>query len=494
MPSQPHASPVRPSLRVFLAAAALALFAAGCAVNPATGKREFTLVTTGQELAMGQDGYAATVAEYGKYDDAALAAYVDSVGHRLARVSERPELDWHFTVLDDPMVNAFAMPGGYIYVTRGILAHLNSEAQLAGVLGHEIGHVTARHSAKQITQQQIAGLGVALAGAFSTTFQKYSGAAQQALGLLALKYSRDDETQADELGIRYATAAGYDPREIPATYAMLKRVSQKGGSTLPFYLSTHPDPGNREQHTGVLSAQAAAGKSNLLVRNHPYLEHLRGLVFGDDPRAGWFDGAHFTQPQMGFEMEFPAGWKTQNGRASVSATEPQGKGGLQLSLASTAGALSPSDFVAALRRDGHIAGAEGGAESIGGWSAWTGRVVVPGANGASTVLVAAWVRVGPDRMLQFVGQGATAGDPIERAILVAARTVQPLRDAKRTNPEPDRVRLKIASNAGSFQSLLARFGTGALSPEDVSIVNGVAVDEPIAPGRWLKFVEAGHRR
>ena len=152
-------------------------------------------------------------------------------------------------MLDDPIVNAFAMPGGYIYITRGILAHLNSEAQLAGVLGHEIGHVTARHCAKQMTQQQMLGLGLAVGSALSSTFRQYSAAAQQALGLLMLKYSRDDETQADELGIRYATAAGWDPREIPATYAMLKRISDSSGQRLPAFMSTHPDPGDREQRT-----------------------------------------------------------------------------------------------------------------------------------------------------------------------------------------------------------------------------------------------------
>jgi predicted Zn-dependent protease len=480
--------------RALVAAALLAVLAAGCAVNPATGRREFTLVTADQELAIGRDGYGATVTEYGKYDDVALAAYVDTIGNRLARASERPDLQWHFTVLDDPMINAFAMPGGYIYVTRGILAHLNSEAQLAGVLGHEIGHVTARHSAKHITQQQIAGLGMAVAGAFSTTFQQYSGAAQQALGLLMLKYSRDDETQADELGIRYATAAGYDPREIPATYAMLKRVSQRGGSSLPFYLSTHPDPGNREEHTAALAGQAVAGKANLLVRGHAYLDHLRGLVFGEDPRGGWFDGARFTQPQMGFEMEFPAGWKTQNGRASVAAAEPQQHGGMQLSLAGNAGTLTPSDFVAGLRRDGRIAGAEGYGESIGGWPAWVGRVTVPAADGTASVLVAAWVRLGPDRMLQFLGRGAATGDANERAIVAAVRSMQPVRDVRRANPEPDRVRLKVASAAGTFEALLAKLGGGALSVEDASILNGVAVDETIGSGRWLKVVEAGHRR
>ena len=198
---------LRYALFVLLLALPTALVVS-CATNPVTGKREFSLVTADQEIAMGKEGYPAVVAEYGLYDDPALAAYVNGIGQKLAKVSEMPTLQWHFTVLDDPTVNAFAMPGGYIYITRGILAHLESEAQLAGVMGHEIGHVTARHSAKQITQQQLTGLGLGLAGAFSESFRQYSGAASQALGLLMLKYGRDDENQSDDLGVRYTTAAG----------------------------------------------------------------------------------------------------------------------------------------------------------------------------------------------------------------------------------------------------------------------------------------------
>src|SRR5258705_6938267 len=169
-------------------AAALALLLSGCATNPVSGRREFTLVSSSAEARMGREGYKAVLAEYGAYDDSTVQKYVTGVGLKLAKASQLPDLDWHFTVIDDPSVNAFAMPGGYIYITRGILAHLNSEAQLAGVLGHEIGHVTARHTAAQITRQQLAGWSLGLASALSGTVQRYSGAAQQALGLLFLKY------------------------------------------------------------------------------------------------------------------------------------------------------------------------------------------------------------------------------------------------------------------------------------------------------------------
>ncbi len=468
--------------------------ASGCATNPATGQREFTLVSSAQELQIGQQGYPAAIAEYGLYGDARLAAYVDSIGQKLAKVSELPDLKWHFTLLDDPTVNAFAMPGGYIYVTRGILAHLNSEAQLAGVMGHEIGHVTARHSAKHLTQQELAGLGMGLAGAVSQDFRRYGGVAQQALGLLFLKYSRDDESQADALGIRYATAAGWDPREIPATYAMLKRIGERAGAGLPSFLSTHPDPGDREARTTALAAQAVAGRSGLIVRGHPYLDQLRGIVFGDDPRQGYFESGRFFHPQLGFELVFPAGWRTQNGRASLIAQEPQQKAALQLTLAGNAGTLSPSEYVAALRRDGRIALATGSAETIGGWAAWVGHVSVPQQVGSSTVLRSAWVRQAPDRLMQFIGTSAAAGDADDAAELATIRSLRPLQDAQRASPTPQRLKLDPAPVAGAFQSVLPRLGPNALELEDTAILNGVAASQLVTIGQWLKTIDPGRRR
>src|SRR5262249_18641583 len=261
----------------------LTLVLASCATNPVSGKKELSLVSFQRELEIGREGHQAIVDEYGRYDDPKIAAYVDSVGQSLARVSHLPSIGWTFTVLDDPAVNAFATPGGYIYITRGILAHLNSEAQLAGVLGHEIGHVTARHTAQQITKQEIAGVGLTLASVLSQEFRRYSDAAQSALGLLMLKYSRDDETQADELGVEYSARAGYDPREMPGTYRMLKRVGERAGQRLPAFLSTHPDPGDREENTRRLAAVAAAEKPALGVASRGYHQRLDRMGHRREP-------------------------------------------------------------------------------------------------------------------------------------------------------------------------------------------------------------------
>ena len=280
-------------------------------------------------------------------------------GRRVAHVSHLPSLEWHFTVLDDPTVNAFAMPGGYIYITRGILPYLNSEAQLAGVLGHEIGHVTHRHSAAQMTQQQLFGAGLALGSIVSPTFARYSGAAQQALNLLFLKFSRTDESQADELGVDYATKAGYDSREIPATYAMLKRISDKSGQRLPSFLETHPDPGDRERVTTDLANKAVAGKTGLAINQNIYIRHVDAIIFGQDPRQGYFDGDAYFHPTPGFQITFPAGWVHQDSHAPVAAGEPNQAPVIQLTVAQDAASLTPEAYVAQLRKNASITSSTG---------------------------------------------------------------------------------------------------------------------------------------
>jgi predicted Zn-dependent protease len=481
-----------PAIRRFtvLALVVLGGFAAGCATNPVTGKKEFTLVSPAQEAQMGREGYSAAVAEFGQYEDGGLAAYVDSVGQKVARASDQPGGPWKFTVLDDPVVNAFAMPGGYIYVTRGLLAHMNSEAQLAGVLGHEIGHVTARHSAKQITQAQLAGLGLGIASAISPTFRRYGGAAEQALGLLMLKHSRDDETQADELGVKYESAANYDPREIPGTYRTLQRIAARSGQALPSYLSTHPDPGARAERTAALAQKAAAGRTNLIVRERGYADRLRNLVYGDNPRYGWFEGNRFYHPVLGLEMSFPSSWKTAHTHTALTAVAPDESGAMQLTIAPNSGSKSPGDYVVALTTEGRIAGSRGGVEQLGPWTAWVGTVSVPNGQGGYAILTAAWARVSSDAMLQVLGRGAQAGDAGERQILASIRTMTRLSDPRRGMVQPVRLRIVPSPAQGEFRTVYTQLGSGLVPVEELATLNGLGSDETVMRGQWLKVVDS----
>jgi predicted Zn-dependent protease len=306
------------------------LTALACAVNPATGKRELSLIGEQQEIAIGRENDQQITAQLGLYEDADLAAYVNRVGQTLAAKSERPGLPWKFQVVDDPVVNAFALPGGFIYVTRGILGHFNSEAELAAVLGHEIGHVTARHSVSQMSKAQLAQLGLGLGSILAPEqAARFGNLAAQGLELMFLKYGRDDERQADDLGLRYALSSGYDPRPMIEVFEMLERVSASaGGGRVPAWLSTHPDPGARGERIASEIATASAGK----VERDAYLARIDGVTFGEDPRQGYFRENVFYHPDMQFRLEFPAGWKTQNTRQAVVALAPSDDAAMQLSL------------------------------------------------------------------------------------------------------------------------------------------------------------------
>ena len=243
----------------------LALVAFGCATNPVTGRKELALMTEQQEIAMGQEADKQVQASIGLYQDPELQAYVSRLGKELAARSERPHLPWTFRVVDDASVNAFALPGGFIYVTRGIMTHLNSEAELISVLGHEIGHVTARHSVSQISKAQLAQIGLVLAMILQPeAAAAYGDLAQTGLSVLFLKYGRDDERQADDLGLRYMVQNGYDPRSMPEVFDVLGRVSE-GRGRLPNWLSSHPDPGARAERASTAVAGQALDFSRLRV-------------------------------------------------------------------------------------------------------------------------------------------------------------------------------------------------------------------------------------
>jgi predicted Zn-dependent protease len=301
----------------------LGLFGAGCSTNPATGRPQLALVGQDREIQMGREADQQVAGQLGLYDDPRVEAYVERIGRKIAADSERPELPWSFKVVDDPVVNAFALPGGFVYVTRGLLTHLTSEAELAAVLGHEIGHVTARHSVVQQSKQELAQIGLLAGMLFRPELAGLSQVAQQGLGVLFLKYSRDDERQADDLGLRYMFREGYDPREMPQVFAVLKRVSeQQGAGRIPGWLATHPGEDERIRRISSEVVKLGGDFSGRTVGREGYLRAVDGVAFGPDPRQGYFQGSRFVQPQLGFQIRFPDGWKTANQRQSVTAVSP----------------------------------------------------------------------------------------------------------------------------------------------------------------------------
>jgi predicted Zn-dependent protease len=313
-----------PPLRLRVLLPLLLVATTTCVRNPATGKRMLSLVSQDQEIALGKQGAQDVRQTIGLMEDKKVQDYVAAVGLPMARRSERPELPWTVQAVDDPVVNAFALPGGPVFVTRGLLTHLNSEAELASVLGHEIGHITARHSVEQLSQAQLAQFGLVLGSVLSEDIARYGGLAAAGLQLLFLKYGRDDERQSDELGFRYMLEAGYDVREAADVFDTLGRVSKAAGAGgLPSWLSTHPDPGERVKTARERAARANVDLSRLKQGREEYLALLQGMAYGEDPRQGFFQGNVFLHPGLRFQLTFPQEWKTANQTQAVLAASPR---------------------------------------------------------------------------------------------------------------------------------------------------------------------------
>ncbi len=286
------------------------VFFASCAVNPVTGKKELSLYSEQDEIAIGKQTDVQIRNQYGIYNDPALNDYVSRVGASLGPHTHRPHLEYHFAVLDSPVVNAFAVPGGYVYVTRGILALMRSEAELAVVLGHELGHVNARHSIHRMSEQTLFGAGLAVGSALNKTVADIAGVAGVGIQFLFLKYSRDDERQADQLGVEYSRKGGYNPGEMIGFFASLEKMGDLSGKhSIPGFLSTHPLTSERIQNTKGMLLES---DRKLQVKPAPYLNQVENMVYGDDPRQGYVEKNTFYHPEMRFSFGFPQAWQLQN--------------------------------------------------------------------------------------------------------------------------------------------------------------------------------------
>lgn len=460
-----------------------------CSVNPATGKQQLSFYDEAEEIEMGREADAEIVGAAGLYDDPELQEYVEELGQRLAAESERPNLPWSFQVLDDPAVNAFALPGGYVYITRGLITHMESEAELAGVIGHEIGHVTARHSVNQASKQMLAMIGLGVAAILSPELEDWAGAATLGASLLFLKYGRDDERQADDLGLRYMSRSGYDPREMPGVFAVLDGVQQvEGGGGLPGWLSTHPDPGKRRERMTQTVAALDGDFEGTTVNRDDYLRRLDGVVFGGNPRDGFFEGNAFVHPDLRFRFEFPEGWETSNEQSSVSAASPAEDAFLQISVVD-----HPSKEAAAeafFEEEGLTRGDSWDRKIHGLPAAWAHfEYLDPAETDAASALSGTVAFVKHDeQVFQLLAISGPDGWKTQRHLLEdALASFSRLDDPKALNVQPRRVRLVKISRAMTLEDFDRQYPSSIEMPL-LALINHVQPGETLAAGTLVKRV------
>src|SRR5215204_2572405 len=307
-----------------------------CATNPVTGKKQVVLMSEAQEIAMGKEADPQIIAQYGLYEDKALQDFITEKGKQMAAISHRPGLDYQFRIVDSDIINAFAVPGGYVYFTRGIMAHFNNEAEFAGVLGHEIGHIAARHSVEQQRNQILGQVGLMAGMILSPQLAQMGEAASQSLGLLFLKFGRDAERESDKLGVEYSSKIGYDAQYMAGFFKTLERKgAESGAAELPDFLSTHPNPGERNVTVAQLATEWKQ-KLNLTtpkINGNEYLKRIEGLIYGEDPKQGFLESSVFYHPVLKLQFSIPENWAYQNTPQAVQLASKDGKAMMMLMLA-----------------------------------------------------------------------------------------------------------------------------------------------------------------
>ena len=473
------------------------VFVMACATNPVTHKREFNIVSEAQEIQIGQESHPEVIRQYGVYDEKpALNALVDRVGHQLAAVSDRPNLPWHFTIIDTPMVNAMALPGGYIYITRGMLERINSEDELAGVLGHEITHVTARHAALQMSRAQVAQLGMVLGAVLAgpEATQAYGQLAEVGLGLLFQKYSRGQESQADLVGTEYVRRAHYNPIGVERMLTTLMRLDKHPVEGIDKYFLSHPDPAKRVRDVqGKLKDIAAKDPAALAnePKREPYVRLVDGVMTGNSTERVTIRGGTIYDRRHGMILNAPNGWIPTATEGGLFAMMPPGRNNRQQTYFSAQEVetrqLQGYNAQDAVRRQfqqmglqyagaRNVAMRSGQQFTIDEWGGQTSYGVV----GVETTQfphgdhVAVFMFIAPN-VQQYQSPLA---DILSRAVIDPARA---------QSAPPARIRVEAARAGDTWATLATRATTRATDAEAIANLNGFDLRDPVRAGMLVKL-------
>jgi predicted Zn-dependent protease len=460
-----------------------------CFVNTAKGDMQFTaLMTPEGENKTCAEEHKQIVATYGVAAESDPAQiYLSGIGKKVAAYTERPDVSYKFFLLDTPLVNAFAVPGGYVYVTRGLMAQANSESELAFVLAHEIGHITARHSAEQYSRGVVTSLGAAL---ISSAIG--GRAAAQALNLgsdLYLKsYSRAQETQADELGVRYGYRAGYSPYGMAAFLQNLDAASEldaklAGGKQDSFvldYFATHPKTADRVTHA---MAEAAKYPANDAVVGHDeYLRHIDGLVYGDSARQGFIKDNRFYHAPMDFTFAVPDGFKVSNQPAEIIVTGPDG--GIILIDTDSSSGESAADYMSKRwMKDTQLKDMQ--QIVVGGREAATASFAGHVAGYDATIMIYA-VKWADNRMFRF--QIAVPAGADSSLYIDAVSSLRQLTAAEKANVRPMHIRVFTAGAGDTAQNIAAALPFRDLKTERFTVLNGLKPGDKLQPGQLYKTI------
>lgn len=476
---------------ILVLAVSLVGIVAACTVNPATGEKQFTaLLPESQEASLGASEHEKVRATYGEFITGPLADYVNRVGQRVAANTERPDVPFKFFVIDSPIVNAFAIPGGYTYYSRGLLALANDEAELASVMAHEIGHITARHAASRVSQGALAGLGAAILGA-ATGSQAIGQAASVGSDLYIRSYSRSQESQSDELGIRYLSRAGYDPgamasflTNLDAQTKLDARIAGRQGSEGPSYMSTHPVTTDRIAAARQIATNYPAGQQGSSNRA-TYLSMVNGITYGDSEAQGFVRGDNFYHPKMGFTFGVPSGFNIQNNPSEIIATNASGS----VIILDTGRDEAGRDPLSYLTQNWMKANPPTGAESItiNGMRAATAGFAGTANNKPVSIRVVA-IEWKPGQFFRFqMAIPQNAGSSDVESLKRTTYSFRAMTESERSSIRPYKVRTFVAKAGDTVASVSQSMPFSSYKEERFRVLNALT-SSSLTPGQTYKTI------
>jgi len=459
-----------------------------CATNPVSGKRQVVLMSEAQELAMGKEADPQIIAQFGLYEDPALQAFITEKGKQMAAISHRNNINYEFKIIDSEVINAFAVPGGYVYFTRGIMAHFNNEAEFAGVLGHEIGHVAARHTVEQQRNAMLGQLGIIAGVVIAPGLANFAQAASQGLGLMLLKFGRDAERESDRLGVEYSTKIGYDAHQMANFFNTLERKgAQKGAEELPNFLSTHPNPGDRNRTVHALATewQQKQNLTNPQVNREAYLRRIEGLIYGEDPKGGYRENNMFYHPVLRFQFPVPAGWNYQNSPQQVMMAPTDGKAVVILMLAQGSSLQQAAQGVLQKYSLTHRSSREVNVNGLPAIEMYADQVQQQGSLPTLSYLIQHGGNI-----YHMIGVAGPADfQAYSRTFLGIMQNFSQLTDPAKLNKKPQRVRIKTVRQVGTLQQALSQHNVQSNRMEELAILNGMRLNDRVAANSLIKVIQ-----